>query len=119
VSATVARGSALDRHARANTTSVYTPPRIFPDAARAVEHRPDVAQPDVDRRAVVVEIAVGDDGVCGESKVYRALVHNHAKLAYHAVGAWLEGRRPDAAGGRGPSGAGAEPEAARTAWRND
>ena len=46
-----------------------------------------------DRLAVVAEIAVGD-GVCGESKVYRALVHNHAKLAYHAVGAWLQGDGP-------------------------
>jgi ribonuclease R len=50
--------------------------------------------PDVDRVAVVVEIAVGDDGVCSEAKVYRALVHNHAKLAYHAVGAWLQGDGP-------------------------
>src|SRR5262249_18483058 len=38
--------------------------------------------------------AVGDDGVCGEATVYRALVHNHAKLAYHAVGAWLAGDGP-------------------------
>jgi exoribonuclease R len=50
--------------------------------------------PDVDRLAVVVEIAIGAEGVCGESKVYRALVHNHAKLAYHALGAWLEGDGP-------------------------
>src|ERR1051326_7338398 len=50
--------------------------------------------PDVDRLAVVVEIAVGADGVCGESKIYRALVHNHAKLAYRAVGAWLQGEGP-------------------------
>jgi exoribonuclease-2 len=50
--------------------------------------------PDVDRLAVVVEIAVGDEGTCGESSVYRALVHNHSKLAYHATGAWLEGDGP-------------------------
>ena len=50
--------------------------------------------PGEDRLAVVTEIAVGEDGVCGESKVYRALVHNHAKLAYHAVGAWLQGEGP-------------------------
>src|SRR4029077_15003624 len=37
---------------------------------------------------------VGDDGVCSDSDVYRALVRNHAKLAYHAVGAWLEGDAP-------------------------
>ena len=94
VSATVARGSAIDRHARTNTTSVYTPPRTFPMLPDRLSTDLTSLNPDVDRLAVVVEIAVGDDGVCGESKVYRALVHNHAKLAYHAVGAWLEGGGP-------------------------
>jgi exoribonuclease-2 len=94
VSATVARGSALDRHARTNTTSVYTPPRIFPMLPDRLSTDLTSLNPDVDRLAVVAEIAVGDDGVCGESKVYRALVHNHAKLAYHAVGAWLEDDGP-------------------------
>src|SRR6185369_13468309 len=94
VSATVARGTALDRHAATNTTSVYTPPRIFPMLPDRLSTDLTSLNPNVDRRAVVVEIAVGDDGLCGESKVYRALVHNHAKLAYHAVGAWLEGNGP-------------------------
>src|SRR5438093_3256582 len=94
VSATVARGSALDRHARTNTTSVYTPPRNFPMLPDRLSTDLTSLNPDVDRVAVAVEIAVGADGVCGESKVYRALVHNHAKLAYHAVGAWLEGDGP-------------------------
>jgi ribonuclease R len=94
VSATVARGSALDRHARTNTTSVYTPPRVFPMLPDRLSTDLTSLNPDVDRLAVVAEIAVGADGVCGESKVYRALVHNHAKLAYHAVGAWLEGNGP-------------------------
>ena len=98
VSATVASGSALDRHARANTTSVYTPPRNFPMLPDRLSTDLTSLNPDVDRLAVVVETAVGGDGVCGEAKVYRALVHNHAKLAYHAVGAWLqdEGAMPDA-----------------------
>jgi len=93
VSATVAPGSALDRHARTNTTSVYTPPRNFPMLPERLSTDLTSLNPDEDRLAVVAEIAVGD-GVCGESKVYRALVHNHAKLAYHAVGAWLEGQGP-------------------------
>ncbi len=91
VSATVAPGSALDRHARTNTTSVYTPPRNFPMLPDRLSTDLTSLNPAVDRLAVVVEIAVGDDGVCGDAQVYRALVHNHAKLAYHAVGAWLEG----------------------------
>ncbi len=94
VSATVARGSALDRHARTNTTSVYTPPRNFPMLPDRLSTDLTSLNPDVDRLAVVVEVTVGDDGVCGESHVYRALVHNNAKLAYHAVGAWLTGEGP-------------------------
>ena len=94
VSATVSPGTALDRHARANTTSVYTPPRIFPMLPERLSTDLTSLNADVDRLAVVIEIAVGPDGVCGESTVYPALVHNHAKLAYHAVGAWLEGEGP-------------------------
>jgi len=94
VSATVAPGSALDRHARTNTTSVYTPPRNFPMLPDRLSTDLTSLNADVDRLAVVTEISVGDDGTCGESTVYRALVHNHAKLAYHAVGAWLEGSGP-------------------------
>jgi VacB/RNase II family 3'-5' exoribonuclease len=94
VSATVAPGSALDRHARTNTTSVYTPPRNFPMLPDRLSTDLTSLNPDMDRLAVVAEISVGDDGTCGESKVYRALVHNHAKLAYHSVGAWLEGGGP-------------------------
>src|SRR5262249_56423629 len=92
VSATVAPGSALDRHARTNTTSVYTPPRTFPMLPDRLSTDLTSLNPAVDRLAVVVEIAVGDDGVRADAQVYRALVHNHAKLAYHAVGAWLERR---------------------------
>src|SRR4029453_17221347 len=88
VSATVASGSALDGHARTNTTSVYTPPRNFPMLPDRLSTDLTSLNPGEDRLAVVAEIAIGEDGVCGESKVYGALVHNHAKLAYHAVGSW-------------------------------
>lgn len=98
VSTIVARGSALDGHARTNTTSVYTPPRNFPMLPDRLSTDLTSLNPGEDRLAVVTEIAVGDDGVCGESKVYGALVHNHAKLAYPAVGAWLQGEgQPPAA----------------------
>jgi len=94
VSAAVAPGTALDRHARTNTTSVYTPPRNFPMLPERLSTDLTSLNPGEDRLAVVAEIAVGDDGVCRESSVYRALVHNHAKLAYHAIGAWLESDGP-------------------------
>ena len=83
----------------------------LPDAARAAEHRPDVAQPGEDRLAVVVEIAVGDDGVCGESKVYRAAGAQPREARLPCGRRVAAGRGPDAAGGRGRSRAGGEPEA--------
>jgi exoribonuclease-2 len=94
VSATVAPGSAIDGHARTNTTSVYTPPRNFPMLPERLSTDLTSLNPGEDRLAVVAEIAIGEDGVCGEAQVYRALVHNHAQLAYHALGAWLEGAGP-------------------------
>ena len=44
-----------------------------------------------DRLAVVIEMMVSADGSVKDSDIYRAHVHNHAKLAYNSVAAWLEG----------------------------
>ncbi len=46
------------------------------------------------RLAIVVEFVVSEDGAVLESSLFRALVHNHAKLAYNAVAAWLTGTGP-------------------------
>jgi VacB/RNase II family 3'-5' exoribonuclease len=50
-----------------------------------------------DRLASVIEMSVAADGSVPEFNVYRALVNNHAKLAYRSVAAWLEGKakQPD------------------------
>jgi exoribonuclease-2 len=40
----------------------------------------------------VIEIVVGEDGAVKGGDVYRALVKNHAKLAYEDVGAFLAGK---------------------------
>jgi exoribonuclease-2 len=47
-----------------------------------------------DRRAMVVEAIVTPDGTITAPAIYRALIRNHAQLAYNAVGAWLEGTGP-------------------------
>jgi exoribonuclease-2 len=47
---------------------------------------------DVERLAVVIQMDVAPDGSVSASDVYRARVFNKAKLAYRAVGAWLEGQ---------------------------
>jgi exoribonuclease-2 len=47
-----------------------------------------------DRSAIVIEMSLGSDGALKGSDIYAAAVHNHAKLAYNAVGAWLTGDGP-------------------------
>ena len=92
VSILVASGSAVDAHAAANTTSIYTPPQNFPMLPERLSTDLTSLGPGEDRLAVVVETAVDGDGGIGASSVYRAVVRNQAKLAYSSVGAWLEGR---------------------------
>jgi VacB/RNase II family 3'-5' exoribonuclease len=91
VSATVEPGSAIDAHAGVNTTSVYTPARIFPMLPDRLSTDLTSLNPGEDRLAIVVGMTVGEDGAVVADDVRRALVHNHAKLAYPSVGAWLQG----------------------------
>lgn len=90
----VAEGSALDAHARHNTTSVYTAAQIFPMLPPKLSTDLTSLNEDSDRAAMIVEMVVAEDGELRASDVYRAAVRNHAKLAYNAVGAGLEGETP-------------------------
>src|SRR5207247_2112707 len=98
VSASVPPGSALDGHAAANTTSVYTPPRNFPMLPERLSTDLTSLGQDQDRLAVVVEVVIDAEGKSEASSVYRALVRNRAKLAYASVGAWIEGKSQAPAG---------------------
>ncbi len=91
VSATVQPGTAIDAHAGVNTTSVYTPARIFPMLPERLSTDLTSLNAGEDRLAIVVGITVGDDGDVVAEEVRRALVHNRAKLAYPSLGAWLQG----------------------------
>jgi len=94
VASLVARGSAVDAHAQTNTTSVYTAAEIFPMLPERLSTDLSSLADQQDRAAVVVEMTTGEDGALGGSDLYRALVRNHAKLAYDSVAAWLEGSGP-------------------------
>jgi exoribonuclease-2 len=94
VDAAVQKGSPVDRHAALNTTSVYTPAVIFPMLPERLSTDLTSLNDREDRLAVVIEFVVSRDGELSSTDVYRALVHNHAKLAYNAVGAWLAGDGP-------------------------
>jgi VacB/RNase II family 3'-5' exoribonuclease len=91
VDAIVKTASPIDRHARTNTTSVYTAAQIFPMLPERLSTDLTSLGENTDRLAVVIEMVVAADGSVGESEVYRALVTNRAKLAYRGVAAWLDG----------------------------
>jgi exoribonuclease-2 len=95
VDALAKKNSAIDEHARHNTTSVYTAGKTFPMF-------PDKLSTDLtslnyheDRPAIVIDMVINDVGEMQSSDIYHALVRNHAKLAYNNVAAWLEGKGPE------------------------
>ena len=90
VDALVARGSAVDAHARHNTTSVYTAARIFPMLPERLSTDLTSLNADADRLAIVSDMDVDPAGAIVRADVSRAVVRNHAKLAYDSVAAWLE-----------------------------
>ena len=90
----VAKGSATDDHAAENTTSVYTGVMVFPMLPDRLSTDLTSLNEGEDRFAVVIELDVGTDGSVVRSDVYAALLHNHAKLVYESIGAWLEGTGP-------------------------
>jgi VacB/RNase II family 3'-5' exoribonuclease len=91
VDAIVKKQSALDDHARHNTTSVYTGAEIFPMLPEKLSTDLTSLNYESDRLAIVVEMIVAEDGTLQSSDLYGAMVRNHAKLAYNSVGDWLEG----------------------------
>ena len=111
VDALVQKGSALDDHARTNTTSVYTTARIFPmlpevlstDRTSLNERR---GSPGAGRRHGGQRRRHARRSGC-----VRAAVRNRAKLTYPAVAAWLDGT------GQAPSAIAALPGLERSSAR--
>ncbi len=88
----VKKNSAIDEHARQNTTSVYTAGKTFPMLPEKLSTDLTSLNYHEDRLAMVIEMVIGDGGQVQSSNIYRALVRNRAKLAYNRVAAWLEGK---------------------------
>lgn len=91
VDAVIKNDTAIDQHARHNTTSVYTAAEIFPMLPEEVSTGITSLNFNEDRPALVIEIVIGTDGALQSSDIYPGWVHNHAKLAYNSLAAWLEG----------------------------
>ena len=92
--ALVKKDTAIDRHARQNTTTVYTEAETFPMLPERLSTNLTSLNYASERYAVVVDMTVSENGTFEASEVYIALVRNHAKLAYNSVAAWLENSGP-------------------------
>jgi len=86
----VEKGSAIDEHARINTTSVYTPAEIFPMLPEQISTDLTSLNLNQDRLAIIVKMLVNENGAIEESIIDNAWVRSHARLTYNSVAAWLE-----------------------------
>lgn len=94
VDSLVRKGSALDDHARHNTTSVYTAAEIFPMLPSKLSNDLTSLNLEEDRSAIVIEMDIDHRGKVRQSDVLQAMVKNHAKLTYDSISMWLTGRGP-------------------------
>jgi exoribonuclease-2 len=94
VDALVPKGSALDRHAFTNATSVYTGVNVYPMLPEKLSTDLTSLNEGEERVALVIDLVIERDGSPRSHEVYRAMIVNHAKLAYDSLGAWLEGHGP-------------------------
>lgn len=92
VDALVKKGSAIDLAAFHNTTSVYTPEKVFPMLPLKLSTNLTSLNENEDRCAVVVEMEIFGDGEYKLIDIYPSLVRNHAKLAYNNIADWLTGK---------------------------
>ena len=91
VDALVPKGSAIDAHAMANATSVYTGMDVFPMLPEGLSTDRTSLNEGAERVMLVIELTIAADGTVSSHDVYRATAVNRAKLAYETVGPWLEG----------------------------
>jgi VacB/RNase II family 3'-5' exoribonuclease len=91
VDADVPIASPIDKHAAAQTTSVYTGIRTFSMLPEQLSTDLTSLNQDAERLAVVVDMVVAPDGSITSGGIYRAIVRNQAQLTYNGVGLWLEG----------------------------
>ncbi|HLE11485.1 MAG TPA: RNB domain-containing ribonuclease [Bacteriovoracaceae bacterium] len=94
VDAFVRKGSPLDNHAKANTTSIYTAAEVFPMFPNKLSTNLTSLNPDQDHQAIVIEMDISLEGKITKTNIYQAMVHNYAKLTYNSVAAWLEDKGP-------------------------
>lgn len=94
VDAEVPKGSAIDAHAQAQTTTVYTGAVTFPMIPVELSTGATSLFEGADRKAVAIDMVIGADGTVNSAQLYRVLVTNKAQLTYSDVGNWLDSGAP-------------------------
>ena len=94
VDSEVPKGSAIDAHAAAQTTTVYTGAVTFPMIPTELSTGATSLFEGADRKSVMVEMVVGTDGTVKSVEIYRARVTNKAQLTYSGVGNWIDSGAP-------------------------
>ena len=92
VDSLIKKNSPIDLFAQKNTTSVYTPTRVFSMLPEKLSTNLTSLNENVDRLALVIEAVVNPNGSQGPFNIYEAVVNNKAKLAYNSVAEWLDGK---------------------------
>ena len=87
--------SALDEEAFNRGNSVYFPARVVPMFPEVLSNGLCSLKPEVDRLAMVCEMAINAQGQVTDSTFYEAVIHSHARLTYTQVGEVLENGRHD------------------------
>src|SRR5262249_19606713 len=90
----VPKGSATDRQAGVESTSVYTGVKTFPMLPTELSTDLTSLSEGAHRSAIVIELRITGSGDVNYHEIYPASILNCAKLAYSSTGAWLEGRGP-------------------------
>ncbi len=90
VAAAVEKGSPIDKHAQAQTQTIYTAVKNFPMLPLELSTGVTSLNESGDRQAVMMTFTVGPEGEMLDEAVGLAVVRNRAQLAYSRVGPWLE-----------------------------
>jgi exoribonuclease II len=90
VAAMVEKGSPIDKHAQAQTQTIYTAVKNFPMLPLELSTGLTSLNENGDRLAVMMSFIVDVDGIMSDESVSEAVVRNRAQLAYSRVGPWLE-----------------------------
>jgi ribonuclease R len=96
VSHYVRHGDALDADARERGTSVYFPRRVIPMLPEKLSNGLCSLNPNVDRLAMVCDMAITPAGKVARYEFYAAVFRSHARMTYTEVWGLLSGGRSSA-----------------------